>query len=402
MNNDNFLVTMSGGTTTVINSTLVGIIRALRSLAPEKKIFAGLPGVIGVINKNLVDRTKIKDSQLELLRITPSSSFIGTTRVKPINNNEMESFLNCLEEHSIGTLLNIGGNGTIKQSQDIASKAERLKVISLPKTVDNDLGDMKCEHVLFTPGFPSCANYWKYRVALMDHENRGACSHDKVLITQTFGRETGFLAGTARLADPQRKLPLIILLPEEQRPISEVLGAIDKMIIKKGRCIVVMSEGYEIGDLGTMLDYSNQTMYGSSKSTAAQLLTTACNNEGIQARSFIPSVDQRLDISTALEFDLRWAEELGKMAVTSALMGKDRFLSTISGTPGEGISYYKEIQYSNITNFSRNLHNDFIDHGNFDVSDNYLEYLKSLLIGPSSARYNRDFDESSTLLYEEK
>ena len=265
----NLLVTMSGGTTTVINATLAGIIQAVQKSNQINKVYAGIPGILGVLNDNIAEISNLCSGDIQKLIKTPSSGVIGTTRVKQLDLSELNLFKKILEKYQIAYFANIGGNGTTKQTKYLIENISELKAISLPKTVDNDLGDQLCESMSFTPGFPSVVNYWFHKVLMLNNESLGASSHDKVLVAQTFGRDTGFIAGAARIADPNRKLPMLILLPEDQRAVGDVLDAIKNMVDKFGRAIVVMSEGYEIGDVGAVNDYSGQVMFSSSKSLAA-------------------------------------------------------------------------------------------------------------------------------------
>jgi ATP-dependent phosphofructokinase / diphosphate-dependent phosphofructokinase len=373
----NLLITMSGGTTTVINATLAGVIKKVQESSLIDKIYAGVPGITGVLEDNLVEISSLTEHDLIKLKRTPSSGIIGTTRVKQFDKDELTIFRKQLKKYNITYFINIGGNGTIKQTKYLVNNIEGLKAISLPKTVDNDLGDDLLEDMYFTPGFPSVVNYWMHKLYMLNNENLGASSHDKVLIAQTFGRDTGFIAGAVRVADPHRKLPLLILLPEDQKDINEVIDAIKKTIVKFGRAIVVMAEGYNIGDVGEVNDYSGQVMFSSSKNLAAQLLVNKCIENGIQARAFIPGIDQRSDITFTTNFDIDCSYNLGKYAIEELEKGYFNFLVGIVNK-GKQIQY-KRIEYSSFENLSRNLDNKFIKKNEFDVSNEYLEYLENII-----------------------
>jgi 6-phosphofructokinase len=379
--NNNFLITMSGGTTQVINATMTGIISEIRRLFPGSKIYGGYPGITGVMNENLVELTST--SKTDLLRIfrTPASGLIGTTRVKPVDRENIEDLCRITERYSIGYFLNIGGNGTIRQTKAISQYADNsLKVAALPKTVDNDLGDDTFEDVLFTPGFPSCANYWRHKTHVMNFENLGAFAHDRVLVAQTFGRKTGFLAGCARLADPERKLPLLILLPEDQRSLDEVLGAIENRLIKHNRAIVVMCEGYDVERFDEKLDPSGQIMYGSSSNTSAQLLVNACVDAEMNARGFIPGFDQRSEMRFSSTIDLEAAYGVGKFAVKTFKQGGKSFFSSVCRSDNSLNEIgFKNISLNEIEDYSRDMPSRWIDHGNFDVTCAYDAYVEPLI-----------------------
>jgi 6-phosphofructokinase 1 len=368
---------MSGGTTTVINSTLAGIIKASQKSKIINKVYAGIPGIIGVLKDNLVELTNLTENELEKLKKTPSSGVIGTTRVKQFDDRELEKFKFILNKYSITYFINIGGNGTIKQTKYLVKNIDWIKAISVPKTVDNDLGDVLLDDMYFTPGFPSVVNYWFHKLLMLNNENLGACSHDKVLIAQTFGRDTGYIAGAVRVADPLRKLPLLLLLPEDQKSIDDVIKVIKLTVNKFGRAIVVMSEGYDVGDVGEVKDYSNQVMFSSSKNLAAQLLVNKCIENNIQARAFIPGVDQRSDITYTTKYDIKHAYGVGMYVIKQLEIGESNFLVGIKKENKKIV--YHAIKYETFGNLSRKLDKKFIKEGYFDVSDEYLEYLEDII-----------------------
>lgn len=397
MTEDNILITMSGGTTTVINATLAGILAKAKQVNNYRRVYAGFPGIEGVLQNKVVDLTRLSGEQILRLRRTPGSASVGTTRIAPLDQPDLEQLAESFDRLRIGSYINIGGNGTIKQTKQIAESFEgHVRVAAAPKTVDNDLGDPECRKVFFTPGFPSCVNHWVRTLKLLDLENRGAASHDRVLVAQTFGRDTGFLAGAIRVADPERRLPLLLLLPEDTRSIDEITAAIEKLLSQSGRALVVLSEGYQIGELGQVTDKTGQTMYGSCKTTAAQLLVDELVKNNIQARSYIPTVLQRQAAHDRLEFDLDIAERLGADAVTRLAEGQSDFLASVlapdkNHTPEEPID---AIPFSAFSDLSRSLHHDYIAFGAFDVTDAYIDYLLSLFrVGNKETSYDLNGDD---------
>jgi len=368
----NYLVAMSGGTTTVINATLVGIINSAKE--NNLKVFAGIPGISGILNGNIIELTeKYTDDDLKLIRNLPASGIVGTSRIKKMNNAEFNKFKEIVAEFEISTFFNIGGNGTIKQSKYISQHMPMLNVISLPKTVDNDLGDGDLKDMHYTPGFPSVVNYWMKKVEMLNNENLGAYSHDKVLVAQTFGRDVGFIAGSVRLADPERKIPLIILLPEDQQDLASVLDKINDTVEKHGRALVVMSEGYIIDDVKPRFDYSGQIMYSSSGDLVAQSLVNKLCDIGIQSRAFIPGVDQRSCNEYTLKCDRDIAYDCGVYATALASENKTDIIVTVSET-----GHLKTVEYDSFKNYSRKMSPEFIDKGNFDVTDMYVKYLNGI------------------------
>ena len=122
----NFLILMSGGTTPVINSTLVGIIQKIKKKSPKIKIFSGKPGIDGVLKNNFIDLTKISRSELKIISKTPGSHFVGTTRLKKLSSKEINLLQKNLLHKKIKNIINIGGNGTLQQTIDLSKQLENF------------------------------------------------------------------------------------------------------------------------------------------------------------------------------------------------------------------------------------------------------------------------------------
>ena len=365
----NLLVTMSGGTTSVINATLAGIIHQAQKSKDIDKVYAGFPGILGFMEDNLLDLTNITPDELEIVKLSPGSASIGTTRTKIFNAKDADELRRCFKKHNIEYFVNIGGNGTIKQTKAIASFISDVKMAAVPKTVDNDLGDAEFEDLWFTPGFPSCVNFWYHKMHMLDNESRGAHSHDRILVAQTFGRETGFIVGALRMFDPDRSLPIVLLIPEDQQPLDKVMSHIDNTLSKHNRAIVGICEGYNIKKYNYEYDLTGQRMYGSSHSTAAQEMVNACIKNNMQARGYNPTFDQRQNFNYTLDNDVQISYNIGEKVIKNLISGESHFFQSFS-TNGTHM-----IPLDEIGNYSRVLKEEWIRRGEFDVSDKYIDYL---------------------------
>jgi len=363
---------MSGGTTSVINATLAGVIAAAQKSKKIDKIYAGAPGIVGFMGDCLIDLTRTSKAELAVLKQSPGSASVGTTRAKILNDRDMARLRECFDKYGIGYFVNIGGNGTIEQTKAIASNIKSVQLAAAPKTVDNDLGDDGFRELWFTPGFPSCVNYWYHKMHMLDNENRGASTHDRVLIAQTFGRETGFIVGSMRLFDTERKLPLVLLLPEDQQAPEKVLSKIEDNLSKFGRSLVGICEGYTVRSYDHSYDFSGQKMYGSSSSSAVQQLINLCTENGIKARGFNPTVDQRQNFDHTLESDVRVSYDIGEEIVKNFMKGETHFFQAYSR---DGLHI---VPLEKIGNYSRTLKEEWIQRGCFDVTDEYVSYLTEL------------------------
>jgi len=373
----NFLILMSGGTTPVINSTLVGIIKTVKKKSSKIKIFSGLPGVDGVLKNNFIDLTRFSEKDLEILSKTPGSHLVGTTRLKKLNKNEIYIFKKNLNKRNINNVINIGGNGTLQQTIDFSKRLKDFSFISCPKTVDNDLGDKNFTKMLYNPGFSSCVNVWKFFLEMINIENTGAKSHDKVLISQTFGRQTGFICGSIRFWDPKRKLPIMLLLPEDKQNFKKILNFVKKKIDQHGRLMIFLSEGYNLSNVIPVFDKSGQIMYGSSGTTSAQILSNKLNQKGIQSRIFNPTILQRVfsyNKQLLKTKDYKFAKNVGEFAAKLLLQKKKSYLIGLSKN-----NKIIPISFKLCRNYNRDMPKMFIKKNKFDVSNKYLKYLEKVM-----------------------
>ena len=371
----NFLILMSGGTTPVINSTLAGILKTLRK--KKIKVFSGSPGLEGFLRGQIKNLSNLSLAKIKKMGETPGSHFIGTSRLTKLNAIEVKKLKSILDKKNITNIINIGGNGTLKQSIYLASTMPEINFISCPKTVDNDLGDVNFKKMLFNPGFISCIEIWKFFLKMINIENIGASSHDKIIISQTFGRETGFICGSLRYWDKNKKLPMMLLLPEDNTDFSKILRTAKKILKEKGRLMIFMSEGFKVGNIKPTKDKSGQIMYGSSGNTNCQLLNNKFIKKGIQSRIFNPSILQRVfkfQKNRAYEKDKNIAQKIGETAVKTLLNKKKSLLVSLDQNHKIDL-----IQYKNCENFTRKMPNKFILKNKFDVSKSYLKYLDKVL-----------------------
>lgn len=385
----NVLIAMSGGTTTVINATLAGLIVELKKMAIIDKIYAADHGIQGLMNNKLIDLSSIRESEIEDLYHTPTSSFIGTSRTRTLEEAELLTLERVLNENSIQVFFNIGGNGTLQQSKSLSRFfGNKMKIIFLPKTVDNDLGDSTFSNMYCSPGFMSCINYWQHKINLMNHENIGAFQHDKVLVLQTFGRDTGFIAGSVRAADPKRKLPLMILLPEDVQSINKFLNRVKDLINSFNRALIVVAEGYPMFDLGYRYDKTGQIMYSSSQKLIAQEIVNILFENNIQARAFIPGIDQRDEILLSNKRDLEIAYKIGEFAV-KMIETSHNFMVGIKYDKLQKKLVPVIISLNKIGNYSRHLPSKWISKGKFDVTDDFLKYISPLLARNQDLYYKK-------------
>ena len=159
----NIAIAQSGGPTCAINASLVGAFKEAFKENSIDAIFGSINGIEGLIDNHLIDLKEMirSNHDMELLRQTPST-VLGSCRYKLPDWREDESVYKKISENlnarQIGAFFYIGGNDSMdtvnKLSEYFDDHGVDIKVIGIPKTIDNDL--CITDH---TPGFGSAAKY---------------------------------------------------------------------------------------------------------------------------------------------------------------------------------------------------------------------------------------------------
>jgi len=388
----NMVVAQSGGPTPVINSSLRGIIEAAKQFDAIGTVYGARHGIEGVLKEELLDLSSQPAEEVALLRYTPAAGSIGTCRYK-LKKHQEEDFsrvIDVFRAHDVGYFLYIGGNDSMDTAHKIAELAHSrgldLVAVGVPKTIDNDVGDSEFRLIDHTPGYGSVARYWMHMVQNANEENAGSCPADPVLVMQAMGRKIGFIPAAARLADPDREMPLQIYLAESPCSLEQLAENVNASLRTNGRCLVVVSEGFDVGDLGFVRDSFGHASFSSSQMTVAQVVVNYLNQTGLAAkgaaRGNVSGTDQRHAIAYASAVDLDEAYCLGAKAVELAAAGQSGFMATILRNPGAFYSVrYDRVPLSEVANSERTFPKSWIDKSGYDVTDEFVKYAKPLLGG---------------------
>ena len=386
----NMVVAQSGGPSPVINNSLRGIVEAARELTAIGRVYGARHGIEGVLKEELLDLSAQSPEEVALLRVTPAAGAIGTCRykLKPKQTEDFERVIEVFRAHQVGYFLYIGGNDSMDTAHRIAELAQQrgldLVAVGVPKTIDNDVGDSAFKLIDHTPGYGSVAKYWMHAVQNANEENAGSSPADPVLVLQAMGRQIGFIPAAARLADPARELPLLIYLAERKLPLEQLADQVNDRLRKDGRAIVVVSEGFDVGDFGQVKDSFGHTMYSSSQSTVAQIVVNYLNQKGLAAkgaaRGNVVGTDQRHSMAYASTVDLEEAYRSGQKAAHLAAAGEGGYMATILREPGDiyGVRYDK-VPLVEVANSERTFPPAWISVDGTDVTDEFVRYAKPLV-----------------------
>lgn len=309
----------SGGPTTVINSSFYGVIaESLKHNDQIEGIYGSLNGVEGLINDDLVDLRKEDLEQIELLKQTPGAA-LGSSRKKlpGVDDPLFDNIIKTIEKHNIGYVLVNGGNDSMDTCFRLHSffteKGMDIKVIGVPKTIDNDL--VVTDHCL---GYPSAArhviNFMKMTVIDAKSYKKG-----KVVLVEIMGRNAGWLTASVDLL-PEGERPDLIYLPESPFVEEEFIDNVDRIYKEKGYCVVALSEGLPLKrvNCGVVDSFGHMALEGVGQGLS-ELITEKL---GYGTRVMDLSLAQRADPILASELDRNEAIQVGKYAVRQILSGQ--------------------------------------------------------------------------------
>jgi ATP-dependent phosphofructokinase / diphosphate-dependent phosphofructokinase len=309
------VVVHTGGPTSVINASLVGVIEEARKHSAITHLLGARFGFDGVLNGEYFDLFKQKEEIIQAVATTPAS-VLGTSR-REMAANDLDSVLNQLRLRNVRYLFVTGGNGsmeTARQIQGLALERYRdLQVIGIPKTIDNDL--LETHH---TPGYSSAARFFACAARDIGADNKALPG--QVEIIEVLGRNVGWLAAATSLArrDPD-DAPHLIYFPERLLPLERLLEDIDLVFGRLNRCVVAVCEG----QLDAHREPFGADVRPGSRSSLAmnlghRLAMLVSQRLGIRARSEKPGLLGRSSGAFQSETDLQEARLCGRQAVLAA------------------------------------------------------------------------------------
>ena len=157
-------------------------------------------------------------------------TILGSSRTNPLKEDGgAERVLKTLEADGVDGLIAIGGEDTLGVATKLAESD--VKVVGVPKTIDNDLGATD-----YTFGFDTAVNI---AMEAIDRLHTTAESHHRVLIVEVMGRHAGWIALHAGIAGGAN----VILIPEEEFSMDRVCEYIEARFEQQYAPILVVAEG---------------------------------------------------------------------------------------------------------------------------------------------------------------
>ncbi len=391
----NIAVAQSGGPTCAINATLLGVFRHAMKYDEIDEVFGSVNGIEGLIYDNLVRLTDIinEDDDIELIRQTPST-VLGSCRYKlPEYSNGQDVYLAITETlmaHNISAFFYIGGN----DSMDTVMKLDKyfrengidIKVIGIPKTIDNDLP--VTDH---TPGFGSAAKYVATSIQEIVRDS-SVYSIKSVTIVEIMGRDTGWLtAASAILHENGEVAPHLIYLPERPFSVKQFLDDVRSALDKHYAVVVAVSEGISLNpeDIGEEFQSGKSDSFGHQylAGVGKALEKVVTNAFDCKVRSIELNVMQRCSSHLSSKRDITEAERIGGAAVGVALAGQSGVMMTFKRVSNHPYNIRIEtVDVKEVANRVKYFPHEWINAQGNGVTQDAIDYCLPLIQGEQNIR----------------
>ena len=389
----NLIIGQSGGPTAVINSSLAGVIDHVLNSDKIDKVYGMINGVEGLLEDNVVNLSSMFEHmphEVNRLKHSPAM-FLGSCRYKLSgDDSEFAKIFEIFTKYNIGYVIYTGGNDsmdTVKKLSDYASKnAIDVKVVGIPKTVDNDL-----QGIDHSPGFGSAAKYIATCVRNVAYDT-SIYSIKSVHIIEAMGRNAGWLTAASVLArQDNMPAPHLVYLPEVPFSVEQFVSDVKRKLEDYNSVIVVVSEGIRDADGKYIAEGGcSQDGFGHAQlsGVGAYLKTVIEDEIGCKVRALEPSVLQRSAGHIASLCDVNEAFNLGTVAVKAAEDGKTGVFATLSRISDKPycVKYGTE-RVEVVANAEKVVPRSWINAEGNDVTGEMVRYLKPLIRGVAQTPY---------------
>jgi len=380
----NALVGQSGGPTSVINSSLAGVIDAAKRSAFIGEIYGMHYGIEGFMKEWMFDLGKQPANVIHGLRSTPSSA-LGSSRHK-VKDEDLPVILNVLKKYNIRYFFLIGGNDTMDTIHRVEaycrSRKYELAGVGIPKTVDNDL--FGTDH---TPGFASAARANILNVMQAGVLARDMQKVDKFVVYQTIGRDAGWLAAATALARKNEDdAPHLIYAPEFDFNREKFLADTDRCIKSHGWVSIVCGEGIKYPDgipvsASVAKDKFNNVEFGAmgGASVGINLHRMIADTFGYRGEFQITESLIMSDFVRASKIDLREAYRCGTEAVRLAEKGESGYMVSIDRLSDNPYRIrFGKVPLRDVAVAAKPMPRKFFNKEGNHVSKAFIDYMKPL------------------------
>ncbi len=318
----------SGGPTSVINSSAAGVFTEALKQDAITAVYGAEHGIVGILSEKFYDISKEDPKEIELLKYTPSSA-LGSSRYKlasaSVDDTDYKRILEVFKKYDIRYFFYNGGNDSMdtcnKISKYLQSVGYDCNVIGVPKTIDNDLyGTDHC------PGYASAAKYIATTIMECNLDAK-VYNFGLVCIIEIMGRNAGWLAASAELANFKGLGPDLIYLPETPFDMDKFVKDVHNVCERNdNKCMVVVSEGLKTAEgcyVGENKCSADDKFGHAQLGGLANLLANVVKEKlNVKVRPIELSLMQRCGAHLASKVDVEEAFSAGQFAVKSAVAGE--------------------------------------------------------------------------------
>lgn len=387
----NAVVGQSGGPTAVINASLYGTVyEALNREDEIGTVYGMINGIEGFLNDQVMDMAPLEESkELELIRTTPGS-YLGSCRYKlpeDLNDPVYPQLFARFEAYNIGYFFYIGGNDSMDTVSKLSRYAEKIssniRVIGIPKTIDNDL--VETDH---TPGFGSAAKYVASTVREIAVDASVYDNKKSVTIVEIMGRHAGWLTAASALARKfEHDNPVLIYLPETDFDQDAFIEKVRTSLETTPNLVACISEGIH-DNTGTFIcEYSNDVgtdTFGHKMLTGSgkYLENLVKERLGVKVRSVELNVCQRCSSSMLSKTDQKEAIASGAYGVKAALNGASGKMVAFERLDGDDYQIDYVLKDVNvICNQEKCVPVTWITADGSNVTEDFIRYARPLIQG---------------------
>jgi 6-phosphofructokinase 1 len=376
------VVAQGGGPTAVINQSLVGLVMEARKWPFITNVYGARFGVRGIVDEDFLDLTMATTHNMEMVASTPSSA-LGSTRDKP-DREYCARMVAKFQKHGVRYFFYIGGNDSAETCRIVSDYAREvgyeLRVIHVPKTIDNDL--RVTDHC---PGFGSAARFVTSAFACLDMDNYAMPG---VFIGVVMGRNAGWLTASSVMArrDPKDG-PHLIYVPERTFDTEVFLNDVERIYSQNGRCVIALSEGIVSADgrpvLASLQPEQETDAFGNMQLSGRGTLGDALSDQ-IKQRLKIKRVRcdtfgylQRSFLGVVSEVDRSEARDVGETAVHFALSRHQNGSVAIRRTGDYSVDYFLT-PLDTVARDTKPLPAEYLK-GDHDIADGFRDYARPLI-----------------------
>ena len=357
-----------------------------------EEVYGGINGVLGILKEEIIDLAEESQQNIRGLRYTPASA-LGTCRFKLCRGglrSVSSRFLKpitldifSIAEEMIHRIPQIKFQ-SLRQKKDYA-----LRVIGVPKTIDNDL--VLTDHC---PGYGSVVKYLCtiIRETALDHEAMG--QHDLVSIIEVMGRNAGWIAAGTTLAKSKENpndAPHLIYLPELPFSKDKFVDDVQRVLKKNKYCLVVVGEGLidkdgnYVANSATGQDAFGHQQLGGVGDFLANHIE---ENLAVKARSSKLGTGQRAAAHCSSKTDNDEAFMAGQAAVKAAIEGETDKMVILVRAEGDAYSCETSLApLSEIANGVKEIPQDWISEDGVSMTAKFIKYCQPLVQGEVEVPY---------------